>query len=252
MRHLDVTHLVPFPSCISAADNSRMDPQGFNTNSRLRASDADRDRAASVLNEALAEGRLTPEEHSERLDSIYAAKTQADLVPALEDLPAVYDRLASVGLATPNAGLVSDIIACPGLDYCALATARSIPIAQRISEHFGDGARAKEVGPLKIKISGCINACGHHHAGHIGVLGVDKKGVEYYQLQLGGSGAEDASIGEVLGPAFNKHEIIDAVEGVVEVYLQRRENNERFLDTVRRVGIEPFKERAYAGWAFQI
>jgi sulfite reductase (NADPH) hemoprotein beta-component len=169
-----------------------------------------------------------------------------------KDLPAIFTKLAALGLATPNAGLVTDIIACPGLDYCDLANARSIPIAQRISERFADLARQHDIGELKIKISGCINACGHHHAGHIGVLGVDKKGVEYYQLQLGGSGAEDASIGDILGPAFGEHEIVDAVEHVIDVYLERRENDERFLDTVRRLGIEPFKERAYAGWAFHI
>ncbi|HTW34596.1 MAG TPA: nitrite/sulfite reductase [Rhizomicrobium sp.] len=169
-----------------------------------------------------------------------------------KDLPAVFAKLEALGLATPNAGLVTDIIACPGLDYCDLANARSIPIAQKISERFADLARQHDIGELKIKISGCINACGHHHAGHIGVLGVDKKGVEYYQLQLGGSGAEDASIGEILGPAFGQHEIVDAVEGVIDVYLERRENDERFLDTVRRLGLEPFKERAYAGWAFHI
>ncbi len=162
------------------------------------------------------------------------------------DLPAIFARLEALGVATPNAGLVTDIIACPGLDYCDLANARSIPVAQRISERFADLARQHEIGELKIKISGCINACGHHHAGHIGVLGVDKKGVEYYQLQLGGSGAEDASIGEILGPAFGEHEIVDAVEGVIGVYLQRRTEGERFLDTVRRLGIEPFKEGAYA------
>jgi sulfite reductase (NADPH) hemoprotein beta-component len=169
-----------------------------------------------------------------------------------KDLPAIFAKLDSLGLATPNAGLVTDIIACPGLDYCDLANARSIPIAQAISKRFADLERQHDIGELKIKMSGCINACGHHHAGHIGVLGVDKKGVEYYQLQLGGSGAEDASIGQVLGPAFGEHEIVDAVERVVDVYLERREKNERFLDTVRRIGLEPFKERAYAGWAFHI
>ncbi|HKD22824.1 MAG TPA: nitrite/sulfite reductase, partial [Rhizomicrobium sp.] len=169
-----------------------------------------------------------------------------------KDLPAIFAKLDSLGLATPNAGLVTDIIACPGLDYCDLANARSIPIAQAISKRFADLERQHDIGELKIKMSGCINACGHHHAGHIGVLGVDKKGVEYYQLQLGGSGAEDASIGQVLGPAFGEHEIVDAVERVVDVYLERREKDERFLDTVRRIGLEPFKERAYAGWAFHI
>jgi sulfite reductase (NADPH) hemoprotein beta-component len=161
------------------------------------------------------------------------------------DLPAIFARLKELGLATPNAGLVTDIIACPGLDYCDLANARSIPIAQNISERFADLDRQHHIGELKIKISGCINACGHHHAGHIGILGVDKKGVEYYQLQLGGSGAEDASIGEIMGPGFGKDEIADAVERVIGCYLELRKDGERFLDTYRRVGITPFKNVAY-------
>ncbi|HEX4292812.1 MAG TPA: nitrite/sulfite reductase [Rhizomicrobium sp.] len=161
------------------------------------------------------------------------------------DLPAIHARLAALGLATPNAGLVTDIIACPGLDYCDLANARSIPVAQAISERFADLGRQHDIGELKIKISGCINACGHHHAGHIGILGVDKKGVEFYQLQLGGSGAQDASIGEILGPGFGKDEIVDAVERVVGAYLELRNSGERFLDTYRRVGIVPFKNVAY-------
>ncbi len=165
---------------------------------------------------------------------------------ALDDLPAVYDRLASVGLATPNAGLVSDIIACPGLDYCALATARSIPIAQRISEHFGDGARAKEVGPLKIKISGCINACGHHHVGHIGILGLERAGEETYQITLGGSGDETASIGQITGPGFSSENVVEAVATVVSTYVGlRRDESEDFLTAYRRVGMAPFKEALY-------
>jgi sulfite reductase (NADPH) hemoprotein beta-component len=164
-----------------------------------------------------------------------------------KDLPALFARLKELELATPNAGLISDIICCPGLDYCDLANARSIPIALDIARRFEDLDRQKSIGELKIKISGCINACGHHHAGHIGVLGVDKKGVEFYQLQLGGSGAEDASIGDILGPAFGEHEIGDAIERVVDIYLARREGGERFLDTYRRIGIAPFKEAAYAG-----
>jgi sulfite reductase (NADPH) hemoprotein beta-component len=163
-----------------------------------------------------------------------------------KDVPAVFARLKTLGLATPNAGLISDIICCPGLDYCDLANARSIPIAQHIAKRFENLERQHDIGELKIKISGCINACGHHHAGHIGVLGVDKKGVEFYQLQLGGSGAEDASIGDILGPAFGEHEIADAVERVVDVYLKKRQKGERFLDTYRRLGMAPFKEAAYA------
>ncbi|HSC59997.1 MAG TPA: nitrite/sulfite reductase, partial [Rhizomicrobium sp.] len=162
-----------------------------------------------------------------------------------KDLPAIYKKLKALHLATPNAGLVTDIIACPGLDYCDLANARSIPIAQDIARRFENLDRQHDIGELKIKISGCINACGHHHAGHIGILGVDKKGVEYYQLQLGGSGAEDASIGDIMGPGFTAHDIGPAVERVVDTYLKLRQNGERFLDTYRRVGMEPFKNMAY-------
>jgi sulfite reductase (NADPH) hemoprotein beta-component len=162
-----------------------------------------------------------------------------------KDLPAIYARLKELDFAAPNAGLITDIIACPGLDYCDLANARSIPIAQRIAKKFENLGRQHEIGELKIKISGCINACGHHHAGHIGILGVDKKGVEFYQLVLGGSGAEDASIGEIMGPGFTEHEIANAVERVVNVYLAQRKPGERFLDAYRRLGMAPFKEAAY-------
>ena len=162
-----------------------------------------------------------------------------------QDLPAIYAKLKELDFASPNAGLITDIIACPGLDYCDLANARSIPIAQSIAKKFEDLDRQHEIGELKIKISGCINACGHHHAGHIGILGVDKKGVEFYQLVLGGSGAEDASIGEIMGPGFGEHEIADAVERVVNVYIQARKPGERFLDTYRRLGMAPFKDAAY-------
>ncbi len=162
-----------------------------------------------------------------------------------KDLPAIFARLEAIDLATPNAGLITDIIACPGLDYCDLANARSIPIAQDIARKFADLDRQHDIGELKIKISGCINACGHHHAGHIGILGVDKKGVEFYQLQLGGSGAEDASIGDIMGPGFGEHEIADAVERVVNVYLAQRQPGERFLDAYRRIGMAPFKDAAY-------
>lgn len=165
---------------------------------------------------------------------------------ALDDLPAVYEALRDNGLATANAGLVTDIIACPGLDYCALANARSIPIAQRISERFADHARQKEIGELKIKISGCINACGHHHVGHIGILGVEKKGEEFYQLTLGGSGDEHASIGEIIGPGFSSDGVIDAVETLVDTYLKVRAGpGENFLAAYRRLGKEPFKEALY-------
>src|SRR3954469_673095 len=162
-----------------------------------------------------------------------------------KDLPAIFKRLQALDLAAPNAGLITDIIACPGLDYCDLANARSIPIAQKIAKKFADLDRQHDIGELKIKISGCINACGHHHAGHIGILGVDKKGVEFYQLLLGGSGAEDSSVGTIMGPGFGEHEIADAVERVVQVYLKERARGERFLDTYRRIGMEKFKSAAY-------
>jgi len=163
-----------------------------------------------------------------------------------KDLFALWQRLVPLELATPNHGLVTDIIACPGLDYCDLANARSIPIAQKIMDRFSDLERQHDLGELKIKISGCINACGHHHVGHIGILGVDRKGVENYQILLGGSGAEDASLGEILGPGFDEHGIVDAVENVIGTYTSLRERGERFLDTYRRVGTAPFKERLYA------
>ena len=161
------------------------------------------------------------------------------------ELHALWTILDEAGLATPNLDLISDIIACPGLDYCSLANARSIPVAQKIATRFADLGRQRELGELKLKISGCINACGHHHAGHIGILGVDRKGTENYQLLLGGSGAEDASLGKITGPGFNEDGIVDAVERVTDRYLALREEGERFLDTYRRVGFEPFKEAIY-------
>jgi sulfite reductase (NADPH) hemoprotein beta-component len=162
-----------------------------------------------------------------------------------QDLPAIWRGLSEHGLATANAGLITDIIACPGLDYCDLANARSIPVAQRISQRFAALDQQHAIGELKIKISGCINACGHHHAGHIGILGVDKKGVEYFQITLGGSGDETASIGEVLGPAFGEAETPEAIATLVDTYVALRRPGERFLDTYRRTGIQPFREKLY-------
>jgi sulfite reductase (NADPH) hemoprotein beta-component len=161
------------------------------------------------------------------------------------DLYAVWQALVEAELADANLDLISDIIACPGLDYCSLANARSIPVAQKIATRFSDLGRQRELGELKLKISGCINACGHHHAGHIGILGVDKKGVENYQLSLGGSGAEDVSLGQITGPGFSEDGIVDAVERATDVYLRERAEGERFLDTYRRIGMAPFKEAIY-------
>lgn len=159
------------------------------------------------------------------------------------DLHAIWTALREAGLAEANLDLISDIIACPGLDYCSLANARSIPLAQKIGERFA--GRQRKLGELKLKISGCINACGHHHAGHIGILGVDKKGTENYQLLLGGSGAEDVSLGKITGPGFDEDGVVDAIERVTDRYVELRETDERFLDTYRRVGMQPFKEAIY-------
>ncbi len=181
-------------------------------------------------------------------DEIRVSHEQNLVLPyvALDDLPAVYDALAAQGLATANAGQVSDIIACPGLDYCSLATARSIPVAQRISERFGEGERANKIGDLKIKISGCINACGHHHVGNIGILGLERKGVETYQITLGGTADETCAIGDITGPGFSYEAVVDAVETVVDTYLGlRKDAGEDFLTTYRRVGMAPFKAALY-------
>jgi sulfite reductase (NADPH) hemoprotein beta-component len=154
-------------------------------------------------------------------------------------------KLIPLGLATANIDRISDIICCPGMDFCALATARSIPIAKRISRRFEDLKRQYDIGELRINMSGCINACGHHHVGHIGLLGVEKNGEEYYQVTLGGNSVYDADIGSIVGPAFSSEQVVDAVETLVETYMEIRENGERFLDTYRRVGNDPFKERLY-------
>jgi sulfite reductase (NADPH) hemoprotein beta-component len=185
-------------------------------------------------------------------DEVRVSHEQNLVLPhvARADLKAVYDRLVEIGLATSNAGLVTDIIACPGLDYCALANARSIPVAQQISTRFADQARQEKIGDLKIKISGCINACGHHHVGHIGILGVEKKGAELYQITLGGSGDENTAIGEIIGRGFGPDEIVDAVETIVETYLGlRNDDSETFLAAYRRLGPAPFKEALYGSEA---
>ena len=166
---------------------------------------------------------------------------------AIEDLPSVYAALGNLGFAEANVGKITDIIACPGLDYCALANARSIPVAQRISNHFAELARQHDIGDLKIKISGCINACGHHHVGHIGVLGVDKNGVELYQISLGGDvDFGKTALGTIIGPAVTADKVVEAVDALVAIYLEARTDGERFVDTYRRIGAQPFKERLYA------
>ena len=181
------------------------------------------------------------------LDEIRVTHAQNLVLPYVKkaELYALWKELAAAGLASANLDLITDIIACPGLDYCSLANARSIPVAQKIAERFSSNGKEAAIGELKLKISGCINACGHHHAGHIGILGVDRKGTENYQLLLGGSGAEDCSLGTITGPGFDENGIVDAIETVTDLYLNQRQEGERFLDTYRRLGMAPFKEAIY-------
>jgi sulfite reductase (NADPH) hemoprotein beta-component len=164
----------------------------------------------------------------------------------LDDVHTIWTILKEAGLAAANLGLATDIIACPGLDYCSLATARSIPVAQAISRRFADLSRQNDIGPLRINISGCINACGHHHVGHIGILGLDKKGEEFYQITIGGSSSDNAAIGTILGPGFAGEAVPEAIETIVDTYLKLRQDGETFLDATRRLGTQPFKEALYA------
>ncbi|MGE0586255.1 MAG: nitrite/sulfite reductase [Flavobacteriaceae bacterium] len=181
-------------------------------------------------------------------DELRISHEQNVILPhvAKADLPAVFAELREAGLATANVGLISDIIACPGMDYCALATARSIPIAQEISTRFNELKLEHEIGPMKIKISGCINACGHHHVGHIGILGLDRAGVENYQITLGGDGTETMTLGERAGPGFSAEELVPALERLIDAYLRvRRDRHESFLEAYRRLGVAPFKAALY-------
>ncbi|MCO7514541.1 nitrite/sulfite reductase [Pseudomonas guariconensis] len=161
-------------------------------------------------------------------------------------LHALWLELRELGFATPNIGLLTDIICCPGGDYCSLANAKSIPIAESIQRRFDDLDYLFDIGEIDLNISGCMNACGHHHVGHIGILGVDKKGEEFYQVSLGGNAARDASLGKILGPSFAQDEMADVIEKLISVYVERRTEDERFIDTYQRIGIDPFKERVYA------
>jgi len=182
------------------------------------------------------------------LSEIRVAHTQNLVLPYVKkaDLGALWRALQNAGIETPNSGQVTDIIACPGLDYCGLATARSIPIAQAISTRFKENGLEQEIGRVKIKISGCINACGHHHAGHIGILGLEKGGEEYYQITLGGNDADGAAIGSIIGPGFSFDEVPRVVEDIINKYLDIRLHGEEFIETYNRVGTEPFKEEIYA------
>lgn len=180
-------------------------------------------------------------------DELRVTHAQNIVLPHIKkaDLYTIWKALDAADLSTANLDTVGDIIACPGLDYCSLANARSIPLAQKISKRFGSAEKQAEIGELKLKISGCINACGHHHAGHIGILGVDKKGLENYQLSFGGSEGEDTSLAKITGPGFDEDGVVDAVEKATHVYLANKQGDERFLDTYRRIGMDPFKEAIY-------
>lgn len=158
----------------------------------------------------------------------------------------LWNELRELGVATPNIGLLTDIICCPGGDFCSLANAKSIPIAEAIQRRFDDMDYLFDIGDIDLNISGCMNACGHHHVGHIGILGVDKKGAEFYQVSLGGSSGRNASLGQILGPSFAQDVMPDVIEKVIGVYVEQRTEDEQFLDTFRRIGIDPFKERVYA------
>ena len=166
---------------------------------------------------------------------------------AQRDLPALWRALDAIGVATPNVNLITDIISCPGLDYCSLANARSIPIAQEITRRFRNADLARNLGRLHINISGCINACGHHHVGHIGILGVEKNGEEFYQITLGGKADENATLGALIGPAVPYAQVADVIEDIAAAYIELRQRpDELFIDTVKRTGVEPFRERVYA------
>ncbi|WP_173932570.1 nitrite/sulfite reductase [Chelativorans sp. Marseille-P2723] len=232
LRHNLHTHRNPDYACVTISLKGIGDVPGDIS--------ADQMDAVADIAEAYAFGEIRVS-HEQNLVLPHVARA---------DLRAVHDRLHEIGLATPNAGLVTDIIACPGLDYCALANARSIPVAQEIANRFADEERQEEISMLKIKISGCINACGHHHVGHIGILGVEKKGAELYQITLGGSGDENAAIGEIIGRGFGPTEIADAVETIVGTYLSRRlDASETFLAAYQRLGPAPFKEALYGSHA---
>ena len=166
--------------------------------------------------------------------------------PAPADLPALFEAARAAGFATPNIGLLTDMIACPGGDFCALANARSIPIAEEITQRFDDLDYLHDLGDLELNMSGCMNACGHHHVGNIGILGVDKNGDEWYQVSLGGAQGNEASLGKVIGPSFAAAEVPDVIVRLVDVYVENRHADERFIETVRRIGLAPFKERVYA------
>lgn len=196
---------------------------------------SDQMRAAADLADAYSYGELRTT-HQQNIVLPHVKKS---------DLFALYEALVGHKMADANIGLITDIICCPGMDFCALATARSIPLSQAISQRFSDPARQRAIGEMQIKISGCINACGHHHVGHIGILGLEKAGVEFYQVKLGGDASENAAVGDVTGPGFSQEELLDGIERIVDFYIDQRKGDERFVDTYRRLGMPAFKEVLY-------
>jgi len=252
--------LEPLPTRNASVDSRRRQDKGFDRWLRNNVV-AHRVPGYAIVNISLKEpGRVPGDATAEQMDAvadlaerfafdeIRVTYTQNLVLPtvARQHLPQVYDALVAQGLATPNTELITDIIACPGLDYCNLANARSIPVAQDIAERFADPKRAGAIGPLRLNISGCINACGHHHAGNIGILGVDKKGTEHYQITLGGSPKDDAEVGDLIGPSFPAEAVPDAIEKIVDTYLALRTSpQETFLMAYRRVGAAPFKAALY-------
>jgi len=228
-RHNTHAHKVPGYRAVFVSLKKHGEPPGDMTSAQMEAV------AALADQYSFGQVRVT---HDQNL--VLADVPQRELRP-------LHAQLAELGLATANIGTLTDMICCPGLDFCSLANATSIPIAKQIHERFNDLDYLYDLGEIQIKMSGCMNACGHHHVGHIGILGVDKHGEEWYQITLGGSAAANATLGEVIGPSVARHAVADTIARILDVYLQQRaSNDESFLQTVRRIGIEPFRERVYA------
>ena len=244
----DLTHdLALSPSFAAWADRNvtpHRDPRHVSVTISLKAPGASPGDATADQMRAMA--RIAK---AHAYDELRVSHEQNIILPHVpkSQLAALYRALQQAGLASGNIGLISDIIACPGLDYCGLATARSIPVAQQIALHFHQRQAEHDIGPLKIKISGCINACGHHHVGHIGILGLEKAGAESYQITLGGSGDERPAIGDRVGPGFGADDILGAIDSIISLYMtERTSRDETFLDFYRRVGMAPFRAALYA------
>ena len=252
--------LKPAPAKDAAVDARRRTDENFNRWVRLNVL-PHRVPGHAIVNISLKEpGKIPGDASSDQMDAVadlaerfghdeIRVTYQQNLVlpnVAMRDLAGVYDGLVKAGIETANTELITDIIACPGLDYCNLANARSIPIAQEIAKKFADPVKAEAIGPLRLNISGCINACGHHHAGNIGILGVDKKGTEHYQITLGGSPKDDAEIGDIVGPSFTAEALPGAIETIVDTYMkQRLDRSETFVTAYRRLGKAPFRDALY-------